>query len=856
MSFVWLRVQAALRHRWRTLVVLAVVVGVGGGAAITALAGAQRTDMAVPQFVSYSLPDSGGFLFGSVSSPPLTPGIPADSLALAPAEQRVVDLPQVVAYFRAPYLFFSQSRTGTDAAHLSIIGDADKSLYRRVDRPMVLAGRLPRPGRPFEVAVNELAASGQHLHVGSTITVYADSYAQVTTGALTGSSGSPVRPAGPAYRFHVTGIVRFPQDVNAVVPLVDSQGVAYESQRNVYTTPAFMQTLAKGLGVPVQQIPNINLVGVRLRHGAADWRAFADAVPKASGGESAFAGAGNVYGVNRAAHSAQRGIHLDVLALIVFGLLVALLTLLFVGQSIGRQVRNQASDFAVLASLGADRRQLVSAELAVSGLVGVAGATLAVAVAVAASPLMPVGLARQAEINPGVSADPVFLVPGFVLLAVVITLAALVPGLRASRRVATDRDDSVATRTRASAGWLARGLSPVPAIGVRFGLDPGSGLTGTTASGILSAILAITTVAAALTFGASLNGLLASPRAQGWNWDALVGNPNDQIEHERATAARLARDPDVSGYAAIALLAGANQGTATIDGHIVQFMIALDPLKGSVHPTLVAGHPPRADNQIVLATKTMQDVHKHLGQTVKVPTPGGALTLQVVGEMIAPSVGDFLTNGMGEGAWVYGPAVHRQLGPQTPTGPQTTTNGLPQAVFDLFLVRYANGVAPAAGLASLHRQFGPDVLLHVPPEDVINLQGVDQLPYVLTVLVVVLGVATVGNTLIVSVRRRRRDLAVLKTVGFLRRQVAGVVAWQASSIGVVALLVGLPVGVAAGRWAWDAVANGLGSTAPTIVPALALAAVIPSVLVVANLLAAAPGWSAARVPPVTAMRVD
>jgi ABC-type antimicrobial peptide transport system permease subunit len=198
--------------------------------------------------------------------------------------------------------------------------------------------------------------------------------------------------------------------------------------------------------------------------------------------------------------------------------------------------------------------------------------------------------------------------------------------------------------------------------------------------------------------------------------------------------------------------------------------------------------------------------------------------------------------------------VHRQLGAQT--GAQTTSQGLPQAVFDLFLVRYSNGVTPAAGLASLHRQFGPDVLLHVPPEDVINLQSVDQLPYLLTALVVVLGVATVGNTLIVSVRRRRRDLAILKTVGFVRRQVAGVVAWQASSIGVVAVLVGIPVGIAVGRWAWDAVANGLGSSAPAVVPLLALGAIVPSVLVVANLLAAGPGWSAARVPPVTAMRAE
>ena len=135
-------------------------------------------------------------------------------------------------------------------------------------------------------------------------------------------------------------------------------------------------------------------------------------------------------------------------------------------------------------------------------------------------------------------------------------------------------------------------------------------------------------------------------------------------------------------------------------------------------------------------------------------------------------------------------------------------------------------------------------------------QDVDQPPYLLTGLVVVLGVATVGNSLIVSVRRRRRDLAILKTVGFVRRQVAGVVAWQASSIALVALVVGLPVGLAAGRWACGAVANGIGSTSPTIVPALAVAAVVPCVLVVANLLAAWPGWTAARVPPVSAMRAE
>ncbi|HEX4163642.1 MAG TPA: FtsX-like permease family protein, partial [Acidimicrobiales bacterium] len=465
-----------------------------------------------------------------------------------------------------------------------------------------------------------------------------------------------------------------------------------------------------------------------------------------------------------------------------------------------------------------------------------------------------VGLARQAEIHPGISADPRFLVPGFLILAALITLAAVVPALRASRGATTARDDEQAVAPASwLSGWLHRGLSPVPAIGLRFGLEPRRGFAGTTASGLVSAIVAVATVAAALTFGASLHGLVARPQAQGWNWDALVGNPNDQGDHEQATAAQLAKNPDVDGYAGFAIIAGASQGTATIDGHLVQFLMALDPLKGSVHPTLVAGHAPQAPGQIVLAAKTMEALHRHVGQTVRLPTPAGVLTMRIVGQMVAPSIGDIFTNGMGEGAWVYGPQVHEVLATTPPPG---DTTGLPPTLFDMFLVRYAHGVSPAAGLASLQRQFGHDVLQYVPPADVINLQSVDRLPYLLTGLVVVLGIATVGNMLVVSVRRRRRDLAILKTVGFVRRQVAGVVAWQASSIGVVALVIGIPVGIAAGRWAWNTVADGIGTSSAAIVPALAVALLVPCVLGVANLIAAWPGWSAARVPAVAAMRAE
>jgi ABC-type lipoprotein release transport system permease subunit len=177
-------------------------------------------------------------------------------------------------------------------------------------------------------------------------------------------------------------------------------------------------------------------------------------------------------------------------------------------------------------------------------------------------------------------------------------------------------------------------------------------------------------------------------------------------------------------------------------------------------------------------------------------------------------------------------------------------------VFNLFAVRYAKGVSPNAAFASLQREFGRTVLRQLPSADVINLQSVDRLPILLAALVVLLGVATVGNTLVASVRQRRRELGILKTLGFVRRQLAAVIAWQATVFSLVALCVGLPVGIAFGRWSWNLVVPGIGSGSSALVPTLALFAVVPATLLVANVIAAVPGWTAAHLAPGVVMRSE
>jgi ABC-type lipoprotein release transport system permease subunit len=854
-GFVGLRYRAELRARWLVSLGLAVLIGVGGGVALAAFAGARRTDAAVPSFLAFDQPDDGGFLYGSLESPPVAAGAAAHSLALPPAEQRVVELPEVVAHFRAPYLFLAADPTGTEnnVGALNPIGAADPDLFRRADRPMILAGRLPDPSAPFDVAINELAARKRHLHVGSRVHLYAYSADQFAGGGLTQSvSTGPRAPAGPAFTVRVAAIVRFPQDVSAIVPLAAQQNVSYEGQQNMYLTPAFLLRLAAGLGIPVQAIPDLNLTSVRLRHGLADYQAFTADARRVSHGEITVGDAGNTSGAVTAAQSAQRGIHIEVVALIIFGCLAALVTLLVVAQAIGRQSELERDERAALRSLGATSRQLAGVLLLRTAVIAIIGAVLAVGVAVAASPLMPLGLARQAELHPGVSIDATVLGLGAAAIVLLVLASAALPALRIRRRTTTDGDPAeVHASSHRVANTLARWSAPPSvAIGVRNALERGRGRNAVpVATALTSAVLGVAMLTGALTFGASLNHLVDTPRQQGWNWDVLVGNPNDLSDHEAQAAALLAHNHRVGSYSAIAILAGAGQGNMSIDGVALGTFLAIDPLKGSVHPPLLQGRPPRGLHEIVLGDHTLQKLHLTVGDTLRTKTTAGPVALHVVGRMIAPSVGDLFTNSLGDGGWISG-ALARQVAAAQPQ----TDNGLPPTTFSLFAVRYAPGVSRDAAFASLERDFGATVLRPLPAEDVVNLHSVDRLPYLLAALIALLATATLANTLISAVRRRRRDLAILKTVGFVRRQVAAVVIWQATTFALVALVIGIPLGVAGGRLAWHLVSSGIGAVSPPMMPAGLIGAVAAATLALANLTAVVPGWAAARVAPAVVIR--
>src|SRR5439155_14674465 len=148
------------------------------------------------------------------------------------------------------------------------------------------------------------------------------------------------------------------------------------------------------------------------------------------------------------------------------------------------------------------------------------------------------------------------------------------------------------------------------------------------------------------------------------------------------------------------------------------------------------------------------------------------------------------------------------------------------------------------------------VVRPVVPVEVERLTQIDQLPWILAGLLGLLATAAVGHALVTSVRRRRRDLAVLKTLGFERVQVRATVAWQATTLALVGLVVGIPLGVVVGKLIWGAVADNLGVSRGASVPVVAALVSLPAALFLANVIAATPAGAAARTRPAVVLRSE
>jgi predicted lysophospholipase L1 biosynthesis ABC-type transport system permease subunit len=161
------------------------------------------------------------------------------------------------------------------------------------------------------------------------------------------------------------------------------------------------------------------------------------------------------------------------------------------------------------------------------------------------------------------------------------------------------------------------------------------------------------------------------------------------------------------------------------------------------------------------------------------------------------------------------------------------------------------------GLPGISALAGTAELLAVQrPAEIVNYESMGATPALLAAVLVLAAVVSLGLTLASGVGRRRRELSILKSLGFTRRQVSATVVWQSSLIVAIGLVVGLPLGIALGRWLWILFAGRLPVLARPTVPVLVLAAIACGLVVVANLVAAVPARAAGRTPVASILRSE
>lgn len=822
------RFRSTLRGRWTAYVSLALFIAVLGGVALGTVAGARRTETS---FTTLLNSRNTSQLSGAIQV--YNPQAGYETGYSASALDRVRRLPHV-AHVEA-LVGLNAFPVGPHGRPLP--GDSGFSPQGSVDglglnqgRLIVAKGRLPNPHRADEFVADSQTVREFHWHLGETVTF---AYYTNTEGVAAGLSG-PKTAGEFKVRLVGTGAI---QASNLIQDQVDNVN-------NLITL--FTPALTKHY---LACCASDTLVGIKLKGGnrfsALVQKEYDRSFPKIGTPPETEA---SVEGLG------ARSITPEALALGVFGLLTALATFAISGQLIARHVRRAVADSQILRAMGADPRTTF-----LDGAIGamfaiLIGSFLAIGVAIALSPLAPIGPIRP-YLGAKITIDWTVLGAGFVLL--VISLSVITAWFtyrsqphrraKASRRFIRSSHDPARLAGNA-------GLPDAAVTGVRFALETGGGRRAVPMrSAILGAAMALIIVGATTTFAASLRTLVSTPALYGWNWSAALNGGGGVGDLPKAIISPLAADR----Y--IASTSNAYFATLRIDGKPVPVM-GENP-GAVIQPPLLSGHDLQGAGQVVLGMSTLEMLHKSVGDTVVVTSIRSkrATTLRIVGTATMPAFGQ-------------SGGTHLEMG----TGAVLNFTLIPlfeRDIFDLppgpnaILIRYRPGVSAVVGAKSIQHAVdeagggggnSPSNLINrvERPAEIVNYRSLGDTPIELGAVLAGGALAALGLTLLASVRRRRRDIALLKALGFSRRQVVVTVAVQSTIAVGLGAIVGVPLGVLVGRTLWSLFANSIHAVPRIVVPTSTLLTVAALALVMANVIAAIPARLAAMTSPAILLRAE
>jgi ABC-type lipoprotein release transport system permease subunit len=816
---------------WRQVLALALLAGLLGGVALGAVAGARRTATAY------------GHYLAAIKASDVFVNVPGSLPAMAATRpyELISALPGVVAH--AAYIGLS----GVPLAHGKpvnsfLVNGLNGSLdgeYFSQDRATVLAGRLPPQGSTSTVVLTPAVAEALGTGVGGTV-----SYRFQPVDAQRRPAGKPFTRS-----FRVAAIVSVPP---ALVDESDQEeGSIFPPGATRQLLPEYFYAwiglrLAQGTAGTADLQKNLATLSQDLQRQVR--QAVHRDVPPPS------------FTVNRTdviRNQVQQAIRPEAVALSVFGVIAALAMLVLVGQGLAQVISRSAPDTAVLRALGATRGQAALAA-ALPGVIAVlGGVALAVAAAVAVSPLAPVGPVRQYDPDHGISADGLVLGAGAAMFCLVLLglLAAL------AVRSVRPRDSGAGVGSSAVARAVAAaGLPAAAVVGTRNAFEPGSGVRAVPVrSALLGSVAAVTAVVTAVVFSASLGGLTSHPARYGWDWDLAIQAEAGYGFFAPGKMSHLLHDqPAVAGWSEFAF------AQLPIDGKVVP-ALGLRRDLGSVQPPTTSGRALSGPDQIELGTVTLRELGKKVGDRVRIGIPKFERTVVITGTVTLPSFGVGATDhpGLGHGAMVPQATLQTAMGqaPGQKPGESESLPVIPSAVA-IDLTRGTTG-AQRAALVSRIVSANPDgdpggsyELSHARASAIVNTEQMGGQPLALAVGLAVAAVLSLALTVLSLVRRRRRELALLKAMGMTRGQVRAVIAWQTTLTLLIAVAVGGALGIAGGRLAWHAFAGSLGVVPVVQVPALVLVLGLAALVLAGNLLASLPAAVAARTRPGVSLRTE
>jgi FtsX-like permease family len=800
----WLRLE--LRRRWRSLVILALLVALSTGVVITTLAAARRGASVLERLHDRTLPATVAVVLNSAEFD-WTP---------------VAHMPEVASLTR----FVVDYAVQIDGVSGDGIGFpfADENFGRTIERPVVFAGRMYDPARADEAVVTRKFVAHYHKGVGDTVMLHLPSARQLAN-SFTGSGPRVFK--GAVVPLRIVGVVLSPW-------LSDSPDGNGAIQMSPGLTKKYPGEIIGAPGPDNTQFVNAL---VRLRRDGADIPRFTDDLKRITGRDDV-----GMLDLVQQQRDIQHQDSFESRCLVAFAIAAFLAALFLVGQAITRYAAANTAELHTLRALGMTPAQTTKLATAAPAITGLLGVLMGVLGAWFVSSGFPFGTAKLFESSPGRQWDWIVMVPVAALVAVLVALGAAAASrmaVRAAGRDALERRSVVAT----AIGRMGVGVPLV--IGARFALESGRGRRAIPVRpALIGAVVGVLGVVAAFTFSYGVSDAADHPERFGQTFQlgAFFGINNRDFGPAHPVTSVLLDQPEVTGLVDSRTAVATAQG-----GNDTVSLWEYETLRKPGQVVVLDGRMPTAADEVLLAPKTLGALHTSVGGTATLTgSTGASKNLRVVGSGFIP-VGPH--NGYADGGWLSSAGFNSLFG----TGFK----------FHIALITIRSGLDPKATAAVLAKRI--DRILHTNradietaevPTEVAEIREVRTLPIVLGGFLCLLAIGAVGHALATAVRRRSHDLAVLRALGMTPWQCRGTVVTQATVLALVGLVFGVPVGLALGRTVWRVVADytPLQYIAPLAATSMLL--VGPAALLVANLLAAWPGRRAARLRISTVLRAE